>query len=269
MCAMKVRRPLFFSVFVVAALGACAHRDEPAWAKLPATGTKGDATITGEPAKITRFATPPTLDGRLDDAVWAQAAVLGPFVDTGAGGDDRDSRVAGYAKLGWDDAKLYLAVFVRDDSPVAPFERGDVDPHLWEKSSAIELMLQPGDPGDNRDYYEIQIDTKGAIFDTHWDDYNVPITGTDAAKVFGHQEWSCQAERAAYVESGRYYAIEAAIPWSALVKGRTPIPPRSGDVWRMNFYSFRDSQGVALGWSPIKREGNFHKSSRFGRVKFE
>jgi hypothetical protein len=28
-----------------------------------------------------------------------------------------------------------------------------------------------GDPGDNRDYYGIQVETGGAVFDTHWDDY--------------------------------------------------------------------------------------------------
>ena len=61
-------------------------------------------------------------------------------------------------------------------APVAPFGRDDVDPHVWGKSSGIELMLQPGDPGDNRDYYELQVDVGGAVFDSHFDDYNAPIT---------------------------------------------------------------------------------------------
>ena len=130
-------------------------------------------------------------------------------------------------------------------------------------------MLQPGDPGDNRDYYEIQVDTVGAVFDTHWDDYMTPLLGSPADRVFGHQAWSCAAERAATVDPGGSYTIELALPWAALAPGRTPIPPRAGDVWRLNLYSFRDGQRLALGWSPIRRQGNFHRSSRFGRVRFQ
>jgi hypothetical protein len=54
-----------------------------------------------------------------------------------------------------------------------------------------------------------------------------------------------------------------------LVPGRAPIPPRPGDIWRLNLYSFRDGQRLALGWSPIRGQGNFHRSSRFGRIQFE
>lgn len=253
----------------LAVVVSCAKREEPSWSKLPETGTNGDSTVAGNPAPVKRFATAPTLDGKLDEAVWATATVLGPLVDPGEGGDDRASRVAAYGKLGWDDQKLYVGMSVRDDAPVAPFARDDADPHLWEKSSAIELMVQPGDPGDNKDYYEIQIDTKGAIFDTHWDDYNTPITDGSFGKVFGHQLWSCKAERAATIDGGRSYTIEAAIPFDAFEKGRVSIPPKAGDVWRLNLYSFRDGQSISLAWSPIKRQGNFHKSARFGRIRFE
>jgi hypothetical protein len=34
----------------------------------------------------------------------------------------------------------------------------------------------------------------------------------------------------------------------------------------MNFYAMQDNGGVA--WSPILGQGNFHKASRFGRVRF-
>jgi hypothetical protein len=232
-------------------------------------GTAGEGTIAGAPAPIVRFASPPVIDGKLDEAVWQTATVLGPFVDTGDGHAVRASHpVDATARIGWDDQRLYLGFVVADKKPVAPFPRDAVDPHLWASASAVELMLQPGDPGDNRDYYEIQVDTAGAIFDTHWDDYMIPLQGGPADRVFGHQDWSCAAERAATVDPGRSYTIEMALPWRAFVHGRSPIPPRPGDVWRMNLYSFRDGQRLALGWSPIRGEGNFHRSSRFGRVRF-
>ena len=230
----------------------------------------GEPTINGQPARVPRFATRPVIDGKLDEPAWQSATMLGPFVDTGDGHSVSASHpVAATARIGWDDERLYLGFEVADRQPVAPFRRDAVDPHLWGSASAVEIMLQPGDPGDNRDYYEIQVDTSGAIFDTHWDDYVTPLQGGPADRVFGHQDWSCAAERAATVERGRSYTIEVALPWRALAPARTAIPPRPGDVWRLNLYSFRDGQRLALGWSPIRNQGNFHRSSRFGRVRFE
>lgn len=247
------------------AFASCAKK--PGWAAASASAVGGDATVAGAPAPVGRFAGPPTLDGRLDDAAWAGATALGPFVDPGEGAADRSDLAGSFAKIGWDDQALYLGFVVPEGAPIAPFDRLQLDPHLWERSSAVEVMLQPGDPGDNRDYYELQFGTEGAVFDTHWDDYNFPITGSGADRVFGHQDWSSQATRAAVVEKG-FYAVELALPWRAFAAGRTPIPPRAGDVWRLNLYAFRDGQRVANAWSPIKRQGNFHRSARFGRIVF-
>jgi len=233
-------------------------------------GVTGESTIGGQPARVVHFTAPPVIDGKLDDLVWRRATLLGPFVDTADGSAVRASHpVDATARIGWDDQRLYLAFEVADREPVAPFSRDTVDPHLWASASAVEIMLQPGDPGDNRDYYEIQVDTVGAIFDTHWDDYMTPLQGGPADRVFGHQSWTCAAERAAAVDPGHSYTIEMALPWRSLVSGRSSIPPRPGDVWRLNLYSFRDGQREALGWSPIRGQGNFHRSSRFGRVRFE
>jgi hypothetical protein len=233
-------------------------------------GFSGESTISGQPARVPHFTTRPVIDGKLDEPVWQTATVLGPFVDTASGRDVSASHpVDATARIGWDTTNLYLGFVVADKRPSTPFHRDDEDPHLWGSSSAVEIMLQPGDPGDNRDYFEIQVDTVGAVFDTHWDDYLVPLTGSPAARVFGHQDWSCAAERAATVNPSRSYTIELALPWSKLTSARTPVPPRPGDVWRLNLYSFRDGQRLALGWSPIRGQGNFHKSARFGRVRFE
>jgi hypothetical protein len=233
-------------------------------------GLEGEATIKGQPARVSRFASRPTIDGKLDEPLWQNASVLGPFVDTGDGARVSSRHpVAASARIGWDQDYLYLGFVVADGRPEAPFARGALDPHLWARASAVEIMIQPGDPHDNRDYYEIQVDTVGAVFDTHWDDYMTPLQGGPSDRVFGHQEWSCAAERAATLDPGRSYTIEMALPWSALAPARTPIPPRPADIWRLNLYSFRDGQRQALGWSPLRGEGNFHRSSRFGRIRFE
>ncbi len=256
---------LIAPLFALVALGC--HRQDPSWAATPAVAHPGEPTIAGEPLAVPRLPSAPTLDGKLDDAAWANAAVLGPLADPLNGAPLR-SPVAAFARIGWTDEALWLGVVVRDKDPVAPFGRDEVDPHVWGKSSGVELMLQPGDPGDNRDYYELQVDVGGAVFDSHFDDYNAPITGSDHAKIFGHQDWASGVERAAYVQRGSFYSVEVKLPWRSIGGARVAVPPRPGDVWRLNLYRVRDGQRWALAWSPLRGQGNFHRASRFGRVRF-
>ncbi|MCA9584871.1 MAG: carbohydrate-binding family 9-like protein [Myxococcales bacterium] len=267
---MKRRRVVAATIALTCAVTcACVRKKDPPWVSPPADAARGEPTLQGEPARIKRATAAPVIDGKLDDAAWGSATALGPLVKPGDGAEDHASPVDGFARMTWDDAKLYIAFVVKDGAAGSPFGRDDVDPHLWEKSSAVELMIQPGDPGDNKGYYEIQIDVAGAVFDTRWDDYNTPIADGPDGKRFGHMDWSCKAERAVSRGDGRYYAVEIALPWSAFAGGRAASPPKAGDVWRVNLYTFRDGQRHALAWSPIRRQGNFHKASRFGRVRFE
>jgi hypothetical protein len=250
---------IFLCLFVVAGC----RGDEPAWSRI-AGRALGDETISGTPVKIPKLT--PKLDGKLDE--WNAAATLGPFVDTFNGKPEEKHPVASFARAAWDDRALYVAFVVRDRSPSSPFGRDDVDPHIWAKASGVEVMLQPGDPGDNREYYELQVDVGGAVFDTRWDDYMNPVTGTGDDKRFGHMDWSSRVERAIETQAGRFWSVELALPWAAFSSSRVSVPPKPGDVWRMNLYAFRDGQRLALGWSPLRGQGNFHKSARWGRVQF-
>lgn len=254
------------------AVAACSPTSLPPWAQRGERRALGDDTIAtpdSKPVAIPRFSKPPVLDGKADEAEWSGAAVLGPFVDTGDGRVLLKHPVAGFARAGWDDQNLYLAFVVEDRDPTTPFARDTTDPHIFAKASGIELMLQPGDLSDNRDYYELQVDPSGALFDTRWDDYMKPVTKTGDTKIFGHLDWQSGLQRAVFVQKGTFWSVEVALPWAKLAPTRVAAPPVRGDVWRMNLYTFRDGQRQALGWSSIRGEGNFHKSSRWGRVVFE
>lgn len=220
--------------------------------------------------QVPRASEAPTIDGTLDEAAWGSATE--PFVHPGNGEAVPGSPVRAQAWLAYDDTHLYLAMRVADAEAESSNGRDDVDPHVWASASGIELMLQPGDPGDNTHYYEVQVDVNGAVWDTRFDDYNAPITGAGAARRFGHQDWDAQLERAVAREPG-HYVVEAALPWSAIAEHtpseRAAVPPASGDAWRANLYSFRDGQRASLAWSPLLGEGNFHRSARFGTLRFE
>jgi len=264
------------ALLLVAALGGACSRERPA------PGASAAASASSSPARPPARRTPPSLDvpeiagaelrfdGVLDEAAWSRAARTGAFVHAGDGSDASGLPVGGSARLFWDEAHLYVAFEVRDSTLRGGFPEEAIDPHLWERDT-VELMIDPDGDGDGRDYYELQIGPQGLVFDSRFDDYNRPRGGPSGP--FGHQGWSSKVERGVKlagtldddsdVDEG--YVVEARIPWSAFDKARHS-PPRAGDTWRINLYAMQDNGGVA--WSPILGEGNFHRASRFGRVRF-
>ena len=208
------------------------------------------------------------VDGKPDEPAWKDTNTTRPFVHPANGGAVPGSPVNTTAGIGWTDKNLLVWFKVLDRDPTTPFSPKDVDPHIWARASGVELMIQPGEHGDNRAYFEIQVDTAGAIWDTRFDDYNQPITGAAGARRYGHQDWKAKLRQAVSVSRGSHYTMELAIPWTSLASDRAATPPSPGDTWRVNLYSFRDGQRAALAWSPILGQGNFHKASRFGKVTF-
>ncbi|WP_438017014.1 carbohydrate-binding family 9-like protein [Sorangium sp. So ce315] len=210
------------------------------------------------------------IDGRLDEPVWQAAARTGPFVNVSTGREDRSLPTQGEARLLWDDAFLYVAFDVSDRTITGGFPEDARDPHLWERDT-VEVMIDPDGDGDNKDYYEIQINPQNLVFDSQFDDYNAPRGGPSGP--FGHQEWSAGLTSAVALrgtidddsDEDRGYVVEAKIPWSSFAKAKA-APPSPGDAWRMNFYAMQNNGGTA--WSPILGDGNFHRARRFGRVRF-
>lgn len=208
------------------------------------------------------------IDGKLDEAAWKTAADTGPFVDVRSGRPNTRFPVNGSVKLTWDDEHLYLGFNVSDKNVTGGFDAKAPDPHLWTKDT-VEIMLDPDGDGDNKDYYEIQINPQNLVFDSQFDSYNQPKVDPDGP--FGHQDWSAKLKSAVTIDGtldnaddeDRGYVVEAAIPWASFSKAKQ-VPPKSGDTWRLNFYAMQDNGGVA--WSPILGQGNFHKATRFGRV---
>jgi hypothetical protein len=211
-----------------------------------------------------------TVDGKLDEAAWKTAPVLGPFVDVKSGGAPKDSPVNGSARILWNDTNLYLGFEVQEANLVGGFPKTAKDPHLWTKDT-VEIMVDPDGDGDNEDYYEIQIGPQNLVFDSQYDKYNEPKTEPDGP--FGHEDWSSKLKSAVVLDgtldkpedTDKGYTVEAMIPWKSFNKAKK-TPPALGDTWRLNLYAMKDNSGVA--WSPIYDQGNFHKASRFGRVRF-
>jgi len=211
-----------------------------------------------------------TIDGLLDEPAWSAATVAGPFVSPATGKPAPRGPVQGSAKLLYDDTNLYVAFEVEDHKLRGGFAVDATDPHLWTRDT-VEIMVDPDGDGDNRDYYEIQISPQNLVFDSQFDRYNQPRGGPNGP--FGHQQWSAKLDSAVTLrgsldddsDDDHGYCVEAQIPWTSFHKARRS-PPRAGDSWRLNFYAMVNNGGVA--WSPILGKGNFHRASRFGRVRW-
>jgi hypothetical protein len=218
------------------------------------------------------------VDGKADDKAWGGAASTGPFVDVGTGKPNTSFPVNGTAKLAWDDDAMYVLIEVRDPDVVGYFKDKDSQPAdftatgqpmTWTKDTA-EIMIDPDGDGDNRNYYEIQINPQNKVFKSQFDTYNAPKT--EPQGPFGHEDWDPKMKTAVVVkgtvdksdDKDEGYVVEAAIPWAAFEKGAKNRPPKPGDTWRMNFYAMKNNGGTA--WSPILGQGNFHRASRFGKV---
>jgi hypothetical protein len=127
-------------------------------------------------------------------------------------------------------------------------------------------MVDPDPSGDNKDYYELQINPQNKVFKSQFDTLQKPGGGPNGP--FGHEDWDPKLKSAVQIQKGEDgkvtgYTVEAAIPWAGYAKA-ADHPPKSGDVWRVNFYAMHDNAGVS--WSPILGQGNFHQATRFGRV---
>ena len=211
-----------------------------------------------------------TIDGKLDEPSWSAAASTGPFVDVGSGRESPHAPTRGSAKLLWDDTHLYVGFEVTDKKVHGGWPADAKDPHLWEKDT-VEIMIDPDGDGDNKDYYEIQVNPQNLVFDTQYDAYNSP--NGNGRGPFGHEEWSAGLTSAVIIHGtmdddsdvDQGYTVEVKIPWASFTKARRS-PPSAGDTWRMNFYAMKNNGGTA--WSPILGMGNFHRASRFGRVRW-
>lgn len=208
------------------------------------------------------------IDGKLDDAAWKTAASTGPLVDVRTGQPNHQFPVNGDVKVLWSESGMYVGFSVSDTDLIGGFKKGEQDPHLWTKDT-VEIMVDPDGDGDNKDYYEIQINPQNLVFDSQFDAYNEPKVEPDGP--FGHQEWSANLKSAVTLDGtldkssdeDRGYTVEAFIPWKSFGKAKH-LPPEVGSSWRVNFYAMKNNAGVA--WSPILGQGNFHKASRFGRI---
>lgn len=224
------------------------------------------------------------VDGRLTKPCWQRAPKSPRFVDmvTGVPGF-LDTRMAAL----WDDENLYVGFWVEEPNVQAQFTERD-SPIYFEND--VELFIAGTDC-----YYEFEINARGTVYEVFyiWQDaykrggfsekpefdllrHPVDVLGgfQDALRYKKHprgrrwafMDWDFPGLKTAVRVDGtlndpatldRGWTVELAFPWSGmptLAEGRS-LPPRNGDVWRMDFSRFEALRyngrltDPSVGWS--------------------
>jgi hypothetical protein len=224
------------------------------------------------------------IDGRLDKPAWREAPRSPRFVDLASGVPGLlDTRMAAL----WDDENLYAAFWVGEPNVQARLDKRDS--LVWTEND-VEIFI-----GGEDCYYEFEINALGTVYEVFyiWQDalkegsrFDLPefdlrtrsvdvLGGFQDGMRYGKHprgrrwafmDWDLPGMRAAVQVRGTLndasdidegWTAEIAFPWRGLqtLAGSRPVPPRDGDVWRLDFSRFEllDNCGVTVephpGWA--------------------
>ncbi len=237
---------------------------------------------------------PPDFDGRLESGPWAEAAWTADFADI-EGSTRAVPRFRTRVKMLWDDRHLYVAAAMEEPDLWATYDRRDM---IVFHEHDFEVFIDPD--GDEEEYYEIEINVLGTIFDLFlhraYRRGGPAEHGWDVAGL----RWAIHTDGTVNDPSDRDrgWVVELAIPFEDLRPPTTredgspwTVPPirehhrravpEIGDIWRINFSRVEWDLDVVDGgyrkvegrpehnwtWTP-QWEINMHVPSRWGAVRF-
>ncbi len=199
----------------------------------------------------------PTIDGKLDDAVWTAATTVGAFKQPNGG--PSAPAMATDVKLAWDNENLYLGASVKDDDARNTHTKNDDT--TWE-GDVVELFLQV--PG-KEDYYELQWTPAGSTFDAHFTGHRQPAW-EEAAKFQSNMTSKAIVDGDVNADGAdKGWTVEAAIPWKSLGFDKAPDAGTqlAANLYRIDDKGTHDFQHMAT-WAPVG--GDFHQLNGAGTL---
>ncbi len=234
------------------------------------------ASSTPPPPKraiVPHTVAPPIIDGKLDDAVWQNAATVhlqwrfNPANAPALIGLTPTVRTT--ARLLWDNQFLYVGFECEDPDIWSVYTQRDA--YVWE-GEAVEVYLDP--PGRGQNYKEIDLNPLGALIDL-----NTPeAKDGNPGDVEENARWNANGLRWATFVNGTVndrtdrdtgWTAELAIPLKEVLPEGEQV--YVGDTWRAQFYRIErpkdstDATAEFQAWSPTD---TFHRPGRFGTITF-
>lgn len=202
------------------------------------------------------------IDGGLDKPQWGRAARADLMLYSGG----RPTHGTVVRAL-WSASDLYVGFECQDPEPAASMSRRD-DP-LFQEGNVVELFVDPA--GEGTSLFEFEVNPLGTLMDLFYD--RLDMDWREAVK------WNAEGVRAAarIIRDGSTgqptgWTAELAVPLTNFHTA-SRVPPRPGDVWRVNFYRYNTISTLPgdhlelYGWSPTF-EKRFNLPHRFGFLEF-
>jgi hypothetical protein len=263
----------------------CASSDSK---RFQSSAVENDRPITSPPKTYdVHFAQQaPLLDGLLDEGAWASAPWSDDFADI-QGPSMPQPRFRTRMKMLWDETYLYIAAEKEEPEVWASYDQRDM---IVFHEHDFEIFIDPD--GDAREYYELEVNVLGTIFDLY-----LHTAYRDGGPA--DHDWDSVGLRTAISVDGtinqpgdidRGWTLEWAIPFASLTPPRSDAVveswrggtvPHPHEVWRINFSRVQWQLDVVDGkyvkrpglpednwtWTP-QWEINMHVPQHWGFVRF-
>jgi Carbohydrate family 9 binding domain-like/Domain of unknown function (DUF5916) len=215
-----------WSVMLALGLAAASHAQAPAFFDPPTPEKRLHL-------RAERAATPPMIDGRLDDPAWLTATPTSPFFEIEPHQLQRAANQT-QVKVTWDDTALYVSARLEQ-------------PGGWRTVNQRDMR---------RDFRGNESDSFGVVIDPLGDGRN--------ALLFGVNPWGAQRDiqvlddslfedkwdtvwSSATTRDDNGWSVELAIPWKSIRYGP------AGTTWHVQFFRRQRGINVDSAWSPYPR----------------
>ena len=201
------------------------------------------AFLAKRQVRVSRTVSPVTLDGKLDEAAWKDAASTDEFFLVGGNGYPI---VKTTAYLTYDTNHLYVAFVCEEKGRKKPLAgKGPI----WFDDE-VEIYLDTD--GAQESYKQVIINAGGDTLE---------LIQSGGEKTIGTRVQ-------AHVEEGQSWTLEVAIPFKGL--GKTPVP---GETWGLNLCRFHPGGSgfarEAITWSPTMAGFGGKEIDKFGDLIFQ
>ncbi len=211
---------------------------------------------------IQRATSPITIDAKLDEAAWRNAASMGDFSFNWYQSGDKEQTVV---KILYDDENLYVSWYVHDKH-ISAYQRQRHGP--VSKDDCVEIFIAPNaaKPGN---YYTWEINAIGTMLNRNKSDW---YTGGATWEPVGveYKTTFHGADKKDEMPEDDHWIVEMKVPLQNFSHDAAHTPPLDGDQWRLNVNRIGGKTNPQLSsWAPILPPlKSFHSPEAFGSVSF-
>lgn len=211
------------------------------------------------------------VDGNVNKPQWQSAQKIRIEQIFMEGTEGRKSPTT--AKAVYNDEGLFLLFVSQDEHIVATHTEANSS---VSQDDCVEFFAVPR-PGENNDYFNLEINCVGMALLRYgpevktWDESAAkPLAGLEQIEQLEIYH-SVPGPTKQASPDDKEWIIECKVPFEMLKDFAGIDKPRSGTIWRANFYRCGDMVGEAsVSWQKLDREGlGFHQPRCFAPVRFE